>query len=411
MKALHNLGLLIENERIKKYTLDKQTWKIKSFVEGICDVKTYRYLKNGGILKRTEIYDKLFERLGLAYMDNSAIMAEITIKGRILFECFDQMDRDQYQEVLCPLLERLLSVRNIAPFHVYHHLVQSLYEHIKFGKIIDEEEFHEYLRIMEVFTYEFQCLLRNLMIEFAFHTNQVNEYYHLIPIVDENVSFLGLQEVFFLDYSGNKLEARELAIQLFERNKKEENINSLLYIYTYIQGLNILLSERKDQELMKEIANYLNHKSLFQRSLVDYYMNEAVMNLMSRSYAEAYDFAKKVLGHKSEHVDELYYRAIVLMNYINSFEFIEEVKYREEEPQYCEVPDFICFYRYFKMKSRGANYKELESFLVNEVAYFVREDLFFDYEVFTKEIKTCIKETKDYKILDVWMERTHQNKE
>lgn len=47
-------GILIENERIKRYDQDKHAWIIIDFIDGICDVKVYRKLKKGSSSKESK---------------------------------------------------------------------------------------------------------------------------------------------------------------------------------------------------------------------------------------------------------------------------------------------------------------------------------------------------------------------
>lgn len=402
-------GILIENERIKRYDQDKQTWKIKDFIEGICDVKVYRKLKKGEFIKRTEIYDQLFHRLGYEYIDRPSMMNKINKQGIILFDCHNRMDRASYQENLIEFKKMIVEIKDFAPFHLYNHLVDNLIDFVRIGKFITESEFNEYLRIIEIFPYEFQCLIKNLMIEFAFTSNKTIKYYHQIPLVNEKATFLLLQEVLFLDLCGNKLEALDLAKQLLERNKQEENVNCMIYSYSHVQGLYLLMTGKKDETLEEEIKPYLNHKALQPKSLIDYYMNEAVMCTMSKSYKEAFQYLKQVLSIHDPYADNNYYRAMVLLNYINTIEFVEQVEFRHPEPKCQSNASFVCFYHYFEMKNEGASCKELEAYLIDEVADYVSEKMTFDYKIFTKEVKACIKETRDYKILHQWIEKTKKN--
>lgn len=44
------------------------------------------------------------------------------------------------------------------------------------------------------------------------------------------------------------------------------------------------------------------------------------------------------------------------------------------------------------------------------MANYVCEKMTFDYKVFIKEVKVCIKQTGDYQILLQWIEKTKKNR-
>lgn len=46
---------------------------------------------------------------------------------------------------------------------------------------------------------------------------------------------------------------------------------------------------------------------------------------MSKSYQEAFQYFKQVLSIHDPYADNNYYRAMVLLNYINTIEFVEKV--------------------------------------------------------------------------------------
>lgn len=95
------------------------------------------------------------------------MMNKINKQEIIFFDFHNRMDRAPYQENLFEFKRMIIEIKDLAPFHLYSHLADNLIDFVRIGKFINESEFKEYLRNMEIFPYEFQWLIKNLMIEFA----------------------------------------------------------------------------------------------------------------------------------------------------------------------------------------------------------------------------------------------------
>lgn len=138
-------------------------------------------------------------------------------------------------------------------------------------------------------------------------------------------------------------------------------------------------------------------------ALANYYVYQGLILYRRKKYDDAFDSLRKALSFK---LPQFEYRIIVYMNYVNRMKAIGNIDALYVESKGTDTPRGMKEkFLYFKMKNEGASLKTLENYLLSDVLNGLDCYNSLDVEVFTGELRECIKETKDYKTLTIWNDR------
>lgn len=420
MKELSNelkkkLGLIIEHERLVKYETNKVDWNYKTFLQvneqSICDLKTYRKLRQGHVVYKDEIYYVLMKQLGYEIYDDIELNKQLKNLIKEMEFDFNRVDLNRFKRNYVTILELLQPYTNTQPYQTKLNALTLIEKRILHQETISDTQFSSYLFLLPIFSTSFQDLMRFILSDYLIQNHIYDETaLHKINLKTHYKSYLFQQQLILLMKRGHHFSCIEPLAKLEKTLVKDKNYNRAIYIKLLLLYSIIQYSQMKSIQLATELESFVttNHRLCNATTLAAYYVYKGLFHYLMKQYQEGFLSLKKALSYKQP---QYYYQIIIYLNYINRYQFIENIDNLYDSFQGIDHPKGSkTKYLYFKMKHEKVDFRTLENYLLSDVLPNLQRIDITDIEVFTDELRDCINETKDYKALLTWNDSIENKK-
>lgn len=409
-ERLSTIGKLIEVTREEKRNKSQNKYTMKSFVEGICTVNTWKRIEAGEIARIEDVYVELLDKLNLKLGYFPAVDDAILELMDPLYEAIEYYRVEDISKYCDMGLRVLGKVKNYVYYSELYDLLMATKEYFEEAKIISLSKMERFRNEYTLFDEKYHSLFK-IMVFYRGQAEAHNDPKLFETIVEEfqllssssvMENILGLNYcIIFKKY----ITFREKVNALENELEYRKNYVRLLDVYVYKIFGSINIENQVDKEYLVKADNLIALHQFPNIKVMDFYSNIAAALHEIKLYKEALLYYEKMV--EVTEIEKLWLPALNCMAHCQRMlgMDINIPKLDDKHIARNSILDQKA-YKYFITKNVETFAKI--NFILKEIAPFLMYESLI--KVFSDEMEFLLKETGSYKNLYLFNMIIQENK-